>query len=131
VRLWFDEDLSPTLVQVAEEHGFEATCNRDRGMLGSKDHELRRVVQAESFVLVTDNAADFRPMFVRDAIHPGLVVLPGTVLRDRQQVLASIVIDYIVELARKAGERPADFMVNKLVEVDDHGECSVQELPPD
>jgi predicted nuclease of predicted toxin-antitoxin system len=131
VRLWFDEDLSPTLVQVAQEHGFEATCNRDRGMLGAKDHELRRVIQAEGFVLVTDNAADFRPMFVRDRVHPGLVVLPGTALRDRQRVLASAAIDCIVELAREAREQPADFMVNKLVEVDEQAECSVQALPPD
>jgi predicted nuclease of predicted toxin-antitoxin system len=130
VRLWFDEDLSPKLVQVAQEHGFAATCNRDRGMLGAMDHELRQVVQAEDFVLVTDNASDFRPMFVRDGIHPGLVVVPGTVARDRQRELASVVIDYVVELARQVGEDPAGFMVNKLVEVDEHGECSTQDLPP-
>jgi predicted nuclease of predicted toxin-antitoxin system len=129
VRLWFDEDLSPTLVQVAEEHGFEATCNRDRGMLGAKDNELRHVVQAEGFVLATDNATDFRPMLVRDGIHAGLVVIPGTVARDRQRELASIVIDYIVGLARQAGEDPADFMVNRVVEVDQHGECSIGDMP--
>jgi hypothetical protein len=41
VKLWFDEDLSPTLVQVANGLGFEATCNLDRGMLGASDPELR------------------------------------------------------------------------------------------
>jgi predicted nuclease of predicted toxin-antitoxin system len=41
VKLWFDEDLSPTLVRVANEHGVEATCNRDRGALGHKDAQLR------------------------------------------------------------------------------------------
>ena len=65
MKLWFDEDLSPTLVQVANERGFEATCNRDRGLLGATDAELRAIVQAEGFVLVTDNAvglpADVRP----------------------------------------------------------------------
>ena len=130
MRFWFDEDLSPTLVQVAQEHGFEATCNRDRRMLGAKDHELRRVVQAEDFVLATDNATDFRPMFVRDGLHPGLVVLPGTVARDRQRELASIVIECIVGFARQAGEDPAGFMVSTLVEVDEHGECSTEDLPP-
>jgi predicted nuclease of predicted toxin-antitoxin system len=129
VRLWFDEDLSPSLVQVAEDCGFEATCNRDRGMLGSKDPELREAIQQEEFVLVTDNAADFTPMLVRDGIHPGLVVLPGTVRRDRQQSLASIVIGYIVQLAHDAGESPADFMVNKLVEIDARGQCSASDLP--
>ncbi len=74
MRLWFDEDLSPTLVWVANERGLEATCNRDRGTLGSTDLQLRRLVQAEGYVFVTDNASDFRPMYARDAIHPGLVV---------------------------------------------------------
>lgn len=129
MRLWFDEDLSPTLVQVAVERGFEATCNRDRKMLGSKDPELRRAVQTEGFVLVTDNAADFRPMFVRDEIHPGLVVVPGSVPRDRQQALTSVVIEYIVDRARDAAEPPESFIVNKLVEIDERGNCSVQELP--
>jgi len=47
VRLWFDEDLSPTLVQVAHELGFEGTCNRDRGVLGVSDAALRQLVQRE------------------------------------------------------------------------------------
>ena len=98
-------------------------------MLGAKDYELRRLVQAEGFVLVTDNATDFRPMFERDGIHPGLVVVPGTVTRNRQRELASAVIGCIVRLARQAGEAPGDFMVNRLVEVDEHGECSMQDFP--
>ena len=71
MKLWFDEDLSPTLVQVANERGFQATCNRDRGVLGAKDAVLRRLVQAEGFVLVTDNATDFRPMYERRASIQG------------------------------------------------------------
>jgi len=68
-------------------------------------------------------------MFVRDEIHPGLVVLPGSVPRDRQQQLLATAIAYIAGLARDAHERPADFMVNKLVEIDERGACSVQDLP--
>jgi predicted nuclease of predicted toxin-antitoxin system len=130
VRLWFDEDLSPTLVQVAVQLGFEATCNRDRGMLGATDRELRRVVQAEGHVLVTDNASDFRPMYARDDVHPGLVVVPATVRRERQQALARAVIAFIEDCGGRAGEEPADFMVNKLVAIDEQGQCSLQDLPP-
>lgn len=32
MRLWIDEDLSPSLVDVAHAHGLDATCNRDRGL---------------------------------------------------------------------------------------------------
>jgi predicted nuclease of predicted toxin-antitoxin system len=127
VKLWFDEDLSPTLVQVAAKRGFVATCNRDRGMLGATDPHLRRVVRAESFVFVTDNASDFRPMYERDDVHPGLVVLPGTVPRRRQQELARIVIDFIVDSASHTGAEPAAFMVNKLVGIDERGVCAVHE----
>jgi hypothetical protein len=73
VKLWFDEDLSPTLVQVAHALGLEATCKRDRDALAAKDPQLRRLEQG--FVFVTDNAADFRPMYERDAVHPGLIVI--------------------------------------------------------
>jgi len=129
VKLWFDEDLSPTLVRIANERGFEATCNRDRGTLGSTDLQLRRLVQAEGYAFVTDNVSDFRPMYARDAIHPGLVVIPGGAGRDRQQQLARIVIEWIVTAAAAAGEPPADFLVNALIEIDDDGACSQHDLP--
>jgi predicted nuclease of predicted toxin-antitoxin system len=76
VRLWFDEDLSPTLVQVAHEHGLEATCNRDRGVLGHTDVLLRQLVQSQGYVLVTDNASDLKPMYRRGELHPGMIVIP-------------------------------------------------------
>lgn len=58
MKLWFDEDLSHTLVQVAGEFGLQATCNRDRALLGRKDPQLAATVTAEDFVFVTDNRAD-------------------------------------------------------------------------
>jgi predicted nuclease of predicted toxin-antitoxin system len=129
VKLWFDEDLSPTLVQVADERGFEATCNRDRAVLGYKDPQLRALVQGDGYILVTDNASDFRPIYARVEIHPGLMVMPAEFGRDRQQQFARAVIDYVVDAAAQAGETPADFMVNKLVEIDHDGACAVQDLP--
>jgi predicted nuclease of predicted toxin-antitoxin system len=130
VKFWFDEDLSPTLVQVANNQGFEATCNRDRDKLGITDAELRTTAQAESFVLVTDNASDFRPMFARDEIHPGLAVIPGEYGRAEQQRLARLLIEFIVDHVRAAGETPADYMINRLVEVHDDATITTTELPP-
>jgi predicted nuclease of predicted toxin-antitoxin system len=129
VKLWFDEDLSPTLVSVANERGFEAACNRDRGLLGATDAQPRAVVQAEGFVLVTDNASDFRRMFARDDIHPGLAVIPAAYGRTEQQRLAPVLIEFIVDAARVAGEHPADFMINRLVEVDHQGRATARALP--
>ena len=130
MKLWFDEDLSPTLVQVANELGFEATCNRDRTMLGRSDQVLRRVVQAEGYVFVTDNASDFRPMYARDGVHPGLIVMPATVGRIRQRQLAQTIIGWISSAAAAAQERPDEFMLGMLVAIDEAGGCSATPLPP-
>jgi predicted nuclease of predicted toxin-antitoxin system len=130
VKLWFDEDLSPTLVAIANDRGFEATCNRDRGLLGATDAQLRLIAQAEGFVLVTDNASDFRPMFARADIHPGLAVMPAEHGRAGQQRLAGLLIAFIVSCACDTGETPADFMLNRLVEINDDGHASTRELPP-
>lgn len=129
MKLWFDEDLSPTLVQIANELGFDATCNRDRAMLGSSDHALWRLVQAEDYVFVTDNASDFRPLYAGTDVHHGLILMPATVGRDRQQQLTRAVIGWISTAAGAAYERPSDFMLNTLVEIDEAGACSAQQLP--
>lgn len=54
------------------------------------------MVQAEGFVLVTDNASDFRRMFERDDIHPGLAVMPAEHGRASQQRLAGLLIDFVI-----------------------------------
>jgi predicted nuclease of predicted toxin-antitoxin system len=128
VRLWFDEDLSPTLVRVANAPGFAATCNRDRSLLGASDARLRERVQAEGFVLVTDNAADFRPMLARETIHPGLIVLPAAHGRCRQQQLAEAVILFVARAAAAAEENTENFMVNRIVEIDDDGHAMATDM---
>lgn len=129
MKLWFDEDLSPTLVQVAHEHGLDATCNRDRGVLGHTDAQLRRLVQGQDYVLVTDNASDFRPMYARDDVHPGLVVIPASDGRARQQQLAHAAIAWITNAAAGSGQTSAEFMINKLVEIDRAGLAATYDLP--
>ncbi|MGO9956261.1 MAG: DUF5615 family PIN-like protein [Solirubrobacteraceae bacterium] len=118
MKLWFDESLSPTLVQVAHEHGLDATCNRDRGVVGHKDAQLRSPVQSQGDVLVTDNASDFRPMYTRDDIHPGLIAIPARDGRARQHQLTHAVIAWIADAAPESGQTSAEFMINKLVEID-------------
>lgn len=129
MKLWFDEDLSPTLVQVAHDLGLDATCNRDRNVLGCKDSQLRQLVQRQGYVLVTDNASDFRPMYARDDTHPGLIVLPASDGRARQQELARAVIAWIANAAATNGQTLADFMINKLVEIDSNNLTKAYALP--
>ncbi|MTV41883.1 DUF5615 family PIN-like protein [Duganella radicis] len=67
-RLLIDECLSPSLVRIANEAGFEATCTRDRGWLGTKDRVLIKKIIAHDYTFVTCNSKDFRG---HGAISPG------------------------------------------------------------
>ena len=89
MRLWIDEDLSPSLVDVAHAHGLDATCNRDRGLLGSSDREVLRRCIDEDRTLVTNNLGDFRRLCETRAAHPGLIVIP-TLARAAQQELCPL-----------------------------------------
>jgi hypothetical protein len=68
-------------------------------------------------------------MYAHDAIHPGLIAMPGSYGRARQRELAATVIAWIRDAAVHAGESPADYMLNRLVEIDDAGVCTARELP--
>ena len=129
MRLWFDEDLSPTLVQVAPEHGLEATCNRDRGVLGHTDAQLRQLVQSQGYVLVTDNASDSRPVYGRDEVHSGIIVIPGGDGRRRQQQPVRAVIAWILKAAAEGAQTATVFMINTLVEIDSDGMTTAYHLP--
>ncbi len=52
------------------------------GGLGEPDYKVLRRCIDEDFVLVTQDARDFRNLVAREEIHPGLIILPNL---DRQQ----------------------------------------------
>lgn len=105
MKLWIDEDLSPSLVEVAHRHGLDATCNRDRALLGRSDTEVLRHCIDEHRTLVTNNLGDFRRLCERLAVHPGLIVLP-TPSREEQQQLLGIALAYIEEQTTLRTVRP-------------------------
>lgn len=129
MRLWIDECLSPTLIDVSQEH-YESTCNRDRGKLGTKDPDLYAVVTDQEFVFVTNNERDFVSLTEHTEVHPGLVILPvGT--REQQQIAYAAAISHIER--RSAAQRltPAAWIVNRLVEYQAvTGEVTDIEWPP-
>lgn len=82
-RLFIDECLSPELVGMAVKAGFEATCSRDRGLLGRKDWDLVTYVVDHDMTMVTNNSRDFRGggpvepggLFAHQEIHAGLICI--------------------------------------------------------
>jgi hypothetical protein len=75
--------------------------------------ECRALCQRRRFVLVTNNASDFRQLYAAQPLHAGLVILIPVVKRAVQQRLCKAALD---ELA-VVGEP-----VNRVVEVDLDGE---------
>jgi predicted nuclease of predicted toxin-antitoxin system len=69
MKLWIDEDLSPSLAEVAHTRGLEATCNRDRALLGGSDLEVLRRCLDEDRTLVTNNLGDFRRLCETHPAH--------------------------------------------------------------
>ena len=94
-----------------------------------RDDELLALAVSEEFVFVTNNHADFVGLCANAELHTGLVVLPQRP-RDAQLPLFSEVIAHIEHQATQATEAPADWMLNRVVEVDDEsGACRDIPLP--
>lgn len=129
MKLWFDECLTPTLVQKANERGYWATCNRDRDLLGIPDAELHPLVIEEEAVFVTNNESDFVILSRKVDLHTGLVILPQVERREAAWPLLDVVLDYIEERAGGSAEPAADWMLNKFVEVEADGSVGHKDLP--
>lgn len=129
MKLWIDECLSPTLVERANQRGLWATCNRDRNLLGELDEKLYPIVLDEEAVFVTNNEADFLSLGREAGLHSGLIVLPQGGRRATQSLLLDAAIDHIEAQAKAHDEAPADWMVNKYVEVDPEESVAHRDLP--
>jgi predicted nuclease of predicted toxin-antitoxin system len=115
VKLLIDECLSPKLAHELCKLGHDAIHPRDYGRLGEKDHEVHKRCIAEDRILVTHNAGDFRKLVGRAEIHPGLIIVESTdVATSLTQIKATIA--YVSMTA--IDESAADFMVNRVIEVE-------------
>lgn len=130
MKLWIDECLSPALVGQAHDRGYEATCTRDRGQLGLPDDELIVLAVDQGFAFVTNNDADFRSLCANADLHAGLVILPQG-RRDDQRRWLDRAIAHVERRAPEAGEPPADWMLNRVVEVDPDSDVCTDAVLPD
>jgi predicted nuclease of predicted toxin-antitoxin system len=120
VRLLVDENLSPRLVSVAHDRGYDATSVRDRDLLGVPDAKILQFCGDDDRVCVTNNADDFRELVGNLELHPGLIVMPN-VARDRQAQLLDAALAFIEQEAAATSQSPRDLMLNHVVEVDSAG----------
>jgi predicted nuclease of predicted toxin-antitoxin system len=87
VRFLIDECLSVDLVATAGQSGHEARHVAHVGRAGWKDWNVARYANDGDFVLVTNNASDFRQLYAAEPLHAGLVILIPNVGRVLQQRL--------------------------------------------
>ena len=96
-RFLVDENLSVLLPKTAQARGYEATHVNHRGLHQAKDWEILRIATEEDWVLVTNNAIEFRGRYRRLAVHPGVIFLLPVVPRSEQADLFSAALDVIEE----------------------------------
>lgn len=129
MKLWIDECLSPTLVERANRRGYWATCNRDRNLLGARDKTLHKIVIDEEAVFVTNDEADFEALYRQVDLHAGFLILPQAERREALWPLLDAALDYIEQQANDEDEAPAEWMLNKRVEIDLDGSIKHVDLP--
>jgi len=120
-----DECLTIDLVAVANHSGHEAQHIAHVGKAGWKDWNVARHARDGDFVLVTNNASDFRRLYAGRLLHSGLVIIVPRINRMEQRRLFRGVLD---ELA-VVGE-----LINRVLEVDIDGDemtFSLYDLPTD
>lgn len=113
MRFLIDECLSIDLVSIASQAGHEAQHVARVGKAGWKDWNVARHASDGDFVLVTNNASDFRRLYAMQPLHAGLVIIIPNVKRAEQQRLFRGALDELATLGEP---------INRILEVDIDGE---------
>jgi predicted nuclease of predicted toxin-antitoxin system len=107
-RFLVDENLSPALVKPARGRGFEAMHVNHLGLRTETDWDLLKIIAEQDWILVTNNAIEFRGRYKEIELHPGVVFLVPAVRRPEQVRLFESALDHI---------RTQPDMVNRALDV--------------
>jgi predicted nuclease of predicted toxin-antitoxin system len=116
VRFLIDECPSTSLVVTAGKAGHDARQVAHIGKAGWKDWNLALYAREGDFVLVTNNASDFRRLYATEPLHSGLIILIPAVGRMVQQKLFRAALDELAAIGEP---------VNRVLEVNLEGENAV------
>jgi len=94
-RFLIDENLSPVLVEPARERGFEAMHVNHLGLRTETDWDLLKIIAEQDWVLVTNNAIEFRGRYSEIELHPGVVFLLPAVRRADQIRLFEAALEHV------------------------------------
>jgi predicted nuclease of predicted toxin-antitoxin system len=108
MKFLIDECLTVELVFEAGQKGYEAYHLARIGKAGWLDWNIVPYALDGDFILVTNNASDFRRLYGMQPIHPGLAIILPNVERPMQRRLFR---EAVAELASAGG------LVNRVPEV--------------
>jgi predicted nuclease of predicted toxin-antitoxin system len=113
VRFLIDECLTVDLVSVAGHAGYDAQHVARIGRAGWKDWNVVRYARDGDFILVTNNASDFRRLYGAQSLHAGLIIMIPVVDRTLQRKLFQAALDELAVIGEP---------VNRVLEVDLDGQ---------
>lgn len=113
MRFLIDECLTIDLIRIAAEAGYEAQHVARIGRADWKDWNVASYAADGDFVLVTNNASDFRKLYAANPLHTGLIIIVPNVDRGLQQTLFRAALDTVAS---------ANDLVNRVLEVGIEGE---------
>ena len=94
-RFLIDENLSPALVEPARRRGFEAMHVNYLGLRTETDWDMLKVIAEQDWVLVTNNAIEFRGRYRDIELHPGVIFLLPAVRRAEQLRLFEAALHHV------------------------------------
>jgi predicted nuclease of predicted toxin-antitoxin system len=94
-RFLVDENLSVKLPEVGSSARLRATHVIHLGLGEWRDWNILDLVQKDGWVLVTNNAVEFRSRYRAIEIHPGVVFPLPSVRREQQLILFQAALDEI------------------------------------
>jgi predicted nuclease of predicted toxin-antitoxin system len=112
LKLLVDECLSPSYAALLAKRGFPDTVHPIHiGLLGARDDTIVERAFQDDRIILTSNVRDFRRLLGRMPLHPGAIIVEA-LPRDQTWQLIQVALSFI-----ELQEKPADYMVNRIVEV--------------
>jgi predicted nuclease of predicted toxin-antitoxin system len=119
-RLLVDECLTPELVPIACEFGFEAYHVAHIGLSGEPDRIVFRRVVADGFLFVTNDREDWNALVSRVDLHAGLLVIRPRCRRELQKTHFRAALVHVQAIGG---------LLNKVMEIDQRAEIATFDLP--
>jgi predicted nuclease of predicted toxin-antitoxin system len=116
IKLLIDEWLTPDLPDIARGRWIEANHVSRIGLTSAPDWSLVEFAVRSDFAFVTNNARDYRRLFSKVDLHPGLLIILPQSSHFPQVTLFRKLLDYL--------DSRLD-TVSQLIEVDDAGRITV------